>query len=177
MKVYVKSSAADQTKLAMLRLNNTKRWHEIGGRLIIQVHDELIAEVPIEHWKEGGEILSQCMKDAANYLPFPSKCDVTTTIRWNGLEFPCQYTKPEKLDLDNMSEDEIKWLQYHLAELEYSLPVLDKEARGDAARGVNGQVTDKMLEAFETYKAAYNITNEDVINDIEHRVIYGGPEE
>jgi hypothetical protein len=158
----------------MLRLNNTKRWHEIGGRLIIQVHDELIAEVPIEHWKEGGEILSKSMKDAASYLPFPSKCDVTTTIRWNGLEFPCQYTKPSSVDLDNLNEDEIKWLQYHLAEMEYTLPVLDKEARGDAARGVNGQVTDEMVKAIDNYKSTYGVDNDTIIDHIENFVIYGG---
>ena len=158
----------------MLRLNNTKRWHEIGGRLIIQVHDELIAEVPIEHWKEGGKILSQSMKDAASYLPFPSKCDVTTTIRWNGLEFPCPYTKPSSADLDNLTEDEIKWLQYHLAQMEYALPVLDKEAKGDAARGVNGQLTDEMAEALKDYESIYGVDDNTIIEHIENFVIYGG---
>lgn len=170
----VQGSAADQTKMAMLRLSNTKRWHEIGGRLIIQVHDELIAEVPIEHWKEGGEILSKSMKDAASYLPFPSKCDVTTTIRWNGLEFPCPYKKPNSANLSDLSEDEIKWLQYHLAEMEYTLPVLDKDARGDAARGVNGQITEVMESALEDYKSAYSVDDYTIIDHIEKNVIYGG---
>ena len=170
----VQGSAADQTKMAMLRLSNTKRWHEIGGRLIIQVHDELIAEVPIEHWKEGGEILSKSMKDAASYLPFPSKCDVTTTIRWNGLEFPCPYKKPNSANLSDLSEDEIKWLQYHLAEMEYTLPVLDKDARGDAARGVNGQITEVMESALEDYKSVYNVDDYTIIDHIEKNVIYGG---
>ena len=168
------NSAADQTKMAMLRLSNTKRWHEIGGRLIIQVHDELIAEVPIEHWKEGGEILSKSMKDAASYLPFPSKCDVTTTIRWNGLEFPCPYKKPNSANLNDLSEDEIKWLQYHLAEMEYTLPVLDKDARGDASRGVNGQITEVMESALEDYKSVYNVDDYTIIDHIEKNVIYGG---
>ena len=159
----------------MLRLNNNKRWHEIGGRLIIQVHDELIAEVPIEHWKEGGELLSECMKDAASYLPFPSKCDVTTTIRWNGLEFPCPYTKPVSVAPDQeLTEDEIKWLQYHLAEMEYSLPVLDKEARGDAARGVNGQITEEMTKALNNYMSTYGVSRDTILDHIENQVIYGG---
>lgn len=168
------NSASDQTKMAMLRLSNTKRWHEIGGRLIIQVHDELIAEVPIEHWKEGGEILSKSMKDAASYLPFPSKCDVTTTIRWNGLEFPCPYKKPNSANLSDLSEDEIKWLQYHLAEMEYTLPILDKDARGDAARGVNGRITEVMESALEDYKSVYNVDDYTIIDHIEKNVIYGG---
>lgn len=171
----IQGSAADQTKMAMLRLSNTKRWHEIGGRVIIQVHDELIAEVPIEHWQEGGEILSQSMKDAANFLPFPSKCDVTTTIRWNGLEFPCAYTKPKSIqNFDELTEDEIKWLQYQLAEMEYTLPVLDKEARGDAARGVNGQITEEMTNALNDYMSTNGVDIDAVLDHIENQVIYGG---
>lgn len=172
----IQGSAADQTKLAMLKLENSEEWKAIGGRLLIPVHDELLCEVPIEHWEEGGRILSEKMCEAADFLPFPSKCDVTTTLRWYGLEYPCQYTKPVSINTD--VKDEIKWIQYHLFECEYELPVFNDEngdkPRGDAALGVNGVLSDQYREAINDYIHRHNLSSsDDFIDDIERRVIYG----
>lgn len=172
----IQGSAADQTKLAMLKLENSEEWKAIGGRLLIPVHDELLCEVPIEHWKEGGRILSEKMCEAADFLPFPSKCDVTTTLRWYGLEYPCQYTKPVNIDTD--VKDEIKWIQYHLFECEYELPIFNDEngdkPRGDAALGVNGILSDQYMNAIDDYVRRYNLSSKnDFIDDIERRVVYG----
>lgn len=175
----IQGSAADQTKMAILELERNKRWKEIGGRLLCPVHDELIAEVPIQYWKEGGEILSKCMCDAASFLPFPSKCDVTTTLRWYGVEYPCQYPKPVSFngDLDSLSPDEIKWIQYHLFDLEYSLPVFKEEdgskPRGDAALGINGRMSDELRSAYQDYISNRRISPEQFVDDIEYRVIQG----
>lgn len=171
----IQGSAADQTKLAILNLCHDPDWARIGGRLLLPVHDELIAEVPIEYWKEGGEILSRCMVDAASFLPFPSKCDVTTTLRWYGLEFPCPYPKPSVLT--NLSAEEIKWVQYQLYENEYLLPVYKDEngdkPKGDAALGVNGVESDEYFAAIKDYKHRYHIeTDEQFIEHIERKVIY-----
>lgn len=171
----IQGSAAEQTKLAMLMLENNEEWRRIGGRLILPVHDELIAEVPIDNWKKGGELLSKIMCDAASFLPFPSKCDVTTTIRWYGLEYPCPYSKPTSVDTDQ--EDEVKWIQYHLVDLEYSLPVF-KEAdgskpKGDAASGVNGKITDEYKHAIQDYLNRYKLQPDEFINHIENKVIKG----
>lgn len=172
----IQGSAADMTKLAILRLENNDEWKRIGGRLLVPVHDELICEVPIDRYEDGARILEECMCGAADFLPFPITCDVTTSLRWYGLEYPCKYTKPSSLS--NISEDEVKWVQYQLCELEYPLPVL-KEAdgskpRGDAASGVNGVVTDEYLSFIDHYKNRYNITSDiDFINHIEKKVIKG----
>lgn len=172
----IQGSAADQTKLAILRLENDPEWKEIGGRLLVPVHDELIAEVPLEHWKRGGEILSRCMVEAADFLPFPSKCDVTTTLRWYGLEYPCKYSQPASLI--DMTEDEVKWVQYMLVECEYILPTFKDEngdkPRGDAAVGVNGKVTPEMNIAIKDFKLRYNIqTDEEFISRIHDKVVKG----
>ena len=166
--------------MAMLEIENNEEWKRIGGRLILMVHDETIAEVPIQYWKEGGEILSKCMCDAADFLPFPSKCDVTTTMRWYGLEYPCPYTKPEHMDdnwTESLNEDEIKWIQYHLYDLEYELPIFkDAEGnkpRGDAAVGVNGIVSDELIHAVTTYLDKRKIGIGLFPDDIEYRVING----
>lgn len=173
----VQGSAADLTKMAMLALDKDSEWNEIGGRLLIPVHDELICEVPIEHWKRGGEVLSRVMCDAANFLPFPMKCDVTTTIRWYGLEYPCPYSKPNSLDVEALSSDEIKWIQYYLVESEYILPVYLNEdgskPRGDAARGVNGVWSDAMSDMIQDFISRYDISKEVFIDTIERIAIYG----
>ena len=174
----VQGSAADLTKMAMLALDKDPEWNEIGGRLLIPVHDELICEVPIEHWKRGGEILSRVMCDAANFLPFPMKCDVTTSIRWYGLEYPCPYPKPVKLNLNDMSSEEIKWIQYYLVENEYILPVYPDEngdkPRGDAARGVNGVWSDEVNDAVNDFMTKHGISDySDFIDAVERVATYG----
>lgn len=174
LNAIIQGSAADQTKLAMLKLVNNPEWRAIGGRMLVPVHDEIIAEVPIENWKRGGEILSQMMVEAASFLPFPSKCDVTTSLRWKGLEYPCPYTKPKTL-ADN-SEDEIKWLQYHLYECEYILPVYEDEngekPKGDASVGVNGVSSKEYLSALDQCKVELNASSdEEFIEKLEQYVL------
>lgn len=172
----IQGSAADMTKLAILNLCNDREWNEIGGRLLTPVHDELICEVPMDKWEEGGAALSRCMLDAASFLPFSMTCDVVTTLRWYGLKYPCIYPKPNSLD--NLSEDEIKWVQYQLCEMEYLLPTFKDEngekPRGDAAKGVNGITTDEYEAAINDYKQKYNLTSDtDFITHIEQKVVYG----
>lgn len=171
----VQGSAADQTKMAMIALCKDPDWQRIGGRILIPIHDELLCEVPAEHWKEGGEILSRVMCDAASFLPFDSKCDVTTSIHWMGLEYPCPYSKPDSIeDLNSLSESEIKWVQYHLIENDYPLPVYKDEdgnkPRGDAAKGVNGVNSSELNSAVERYCTHFRITRDEFIHHIESRL-------
>ena len=81
----IQGSAADLTKLAMIKLNNNKRLKELGFRLLIPVHDEVIAECPEENIKECSELLAQTMSQAAeDILKMPIKCDVEITREWYG---------------------------------------------------------------------------------------------
>lgn len=157
----VQGSAADMTKMAILNLESSEEWKALGGRLLLPVHDELICEVPMEKWKEGGELLSKLMSDAGDFLPFPINCDVETSLRWYGLSYPCPYTKPNSMS--NLSEDEIKWLQYHILETEVLLPVFNDEngekPKGDASRGVNGIMTPELELAIKNYRSRYNLLN------------------
>lgn len=172
----VQGSAADLTKLAMLRLSSDPNWTRIGGRLLVCIHDELLVEVPIDNYQEGADILESAMLGAADFMPFPSKCDVTTSFRWYGLEYPCKYKRPESLE--NLSMSEIQWVQYHLHEMEYELPVFTgkngEKPRGDAALGVNGLVSDAYFDAIKHYKAKFHLESDsEFIEHIEHRVTYG----
>lgn len=172
----IQGSAADQTKMAMIALYHNEDWKRIGGRLLIPVHDELIAEVPEEYKDEGGKILSETMVDAASFLPFPSKCDVEMCIHWYGLSYPCEYDKPS--NLDNMSDSNIKWIQYMLYECEYKLPTHKEEFgenfRGDIAKGIDGIYSDEVKSYIHDYMSKYNITDDaSFINYIEKHVYQG----
>ena len=48
----IQGSAADMSKLAMILVGNDERLKELGFRLLIPVHDELIAECPKENAKK-----------------------------------------------------------------------------------------------------------------------------
>ena len=81
----IQGSAADMSKLAMILVGNDERLKELGFRLLIPVHDELIGECPIENAKECKERFAQLMSDAAkSRLTIPIKCDVELTREWYG---------------------------------------------------------------------------------------------
>lgn len=81
----IQGSAADMSKLAMILVGNDKRLKELGFRLLIPVHDELIAECPEDNVKECSERFAQLMSEAArSRLSIPIKCDVEITRAWYG---------------------------------------------------------------------------------------------
>lgn len=80
----IQGSAADQTKIAMVLVGNDEKLKELGFRLLLAVHDELIGECPEENAKEVADRFAQLMIDAAHELVVPSKCDVVVTDCWYG---------------------------------------------------------------------------------------------
>ena len=83
----IQGSAADLTKAAMISLHNNERLKELGFRMLIPVHDEIIAECPEENLKECAELLAQTMSDAAaQILDMPINCDVACSYQWYGEE-------------------------------------------------------------------------------------------
>ena len=84
----IQGSAADLTKAAMIELNRHQRLRELGFRMLIPVHDEIIAECPEVNAKECSELLAQVMSQAAEkILKMPIKCDVEITKSWYGAPF------------------------------------------------------------------------------------------
>ena len=81
----IQGSAADMSKLGMILVGNDERLKELGFRLLIPVHDELIAECPEENVKECSERFAMLMAKAAeSRLTIPIKCDVEVTREWYG---------------------------------------------------------------------------------------------
>ena len=81
----IQGSAADLTKLAMIDLYKNQELRDLGFKLLIQVHDEIIGECPEENVERCSELLAQTMSKAAEkVLEMPIKCDVEITKEWYG---------------------------------------------------------------------------------------------
>jgi DNA polymerase I len=80
----IQGSAADQIKIAMINVHNNKELKDLGFRLLLTVHDELIGECPKENVKRCVELFRQEMINAGKLLSVPSRCDVEITERWYG---------------------------------------------------------------------------------------------
>ena len=166
--------------MAMLKLCNDPDWKRIGGKLLVPVHDELIVEVPYEFKDEGAEILSRCMCEAGNFMPFPLKCDVETTFRWYGLgveSIEC-WDKPTSLDVSTLSESNIKWIQSRLIENEFLLPVHKNpdgsKPIGDAAQGLDGIWSDELNTFIDEYMKRYGLSDDlSFIEHIDAKVLRG----
>lgn len=79
----IQGSAATMSKLAMIQVYNNKELHDLGFRILLQVHDELIGECPVENADKVAEVLSFVMKHCAEpTVTIPFKCDTDVTKRW-----------------------------------------------------------------------------------------------
>lgn len=61
----IQGSAADIIKLAMLAVHRDKQLREWNARLLLQIHDELILEVPEEHAEHAGKRVAEIMMNIA----------------------------------------------------------------------------------------------------------------
>lgn len=83
----IQGSAADMTKLALILVHNDKELKNLGFRLLVPVHDELIGECPEKNAKKCAKRFADLMSQAAaSRLEIPIKCDVTITKEWYGEE-------------------------------------------------------------------------------------------
>ena len=83
----IQGGASDMSKLAMILVGNDKRMKELGFRLLIPIHDELLGECPKDNAKECSQRLADLMIQAASTkLTIPSKVDTVVAERWYGEE-------------------------------------------------------------------------------------------
>lgn len=84
----IQGTAADQSKLAMIALSKNERLRELGFRMLIPVHDEIIAECPIENAEEVKELFADIMSNSGGErFTIPISCDVEVSERWYGSPF------------------------------------------------------------------------------------------
>ncbi|GHU63098.1 DNA polymerase I [Clostridia bacterium] len=81
----VQGSAADIIKVAMNRVRTALREAGLSSKLILQVHDELILEVPEAEAEEAAFVLKQEMENAVT-LKVPLVVDVKMGLNWYELK-------------------------------------------------------------------------------------------
>ena len=77
----VQGSTADIMKLAMVRVHDRLKREGLRARLLMQVHDELIAECPAEEQAQVKRILTEEMEHAAA-LSVPLTVDAHCGKNW-----------------------------------------------------------------------------------------------
>ncbi|KAL0320784.1 UNVERIFIED_CONTAM: DNA polymerase I A, chloroplastic/mitochondrial [Sesamum radiatum] len=81
----LKGSAADVAMCAMLQISKNARLKELGWRLLLQVHDEVILEGPTESAEEAKAIVVDCMEkpfDGINFLRVDLAVDAKCAQNW-----------------------------------------------------------------------------------------------
>jgi len=83
----VQGTAADIIKIAMIRLHKALREQGMRSRLLLQVHDELVLEVPAEEKEQAAHLVKDIMENAYP-LKVPLKVDCQAGPNWGQME-PC----------------------------------------------------------------------------------------
>ena len=78
----LQGSAADIIKRAMIRMQAALDGSNLAARMLLQVHDELIFEVPEAELAKTVEIVKKIMEGAAD-LSVPLVCDTGTGKNWD----------------------------------------------------------------------------------------------
>ena len=77
----IQGSAADLIKIAMIHIRDRLLAENLGARMLLQVHDELVFEVPDEEVERVLPLVKEEMENAAT-LSVPLLVDVGTGMNW-----------------------------------------------------------------------------------------------
>ena len=77
----IQGTAADIIKIAMVKVAKRLKDERLKAKLVLQVHDELIVEAPIDEADRAARILDEEMEHAAN-LGVPLRADVSRGQNW-----------------------------------------------------------------------------------------------
>ncbi|MBQ3635369.1 MAG: DNA polymerase I [Bacteroidales bacterium] len=77
----IQGTAADIIKIAMIRVHDALMAHNLRAKIILQVHDELVLDVPAEEVDEVSAILKSEMENAA-HLSVPLTAEVGIGDNW-----------------------------------------------------------------------------------------------
>jgi DNA polymerase-1 len=81
----VQGTSADIIKVALVNLYREMDQRQLKSKLLLQVHDELIFEVPEEELKTMRQLVPQVMSTALE-LSIPLKVDIKTGNNWGEME-------------------------------------------------------------------------------------------
>ena len=77
----IQGTAADIMKIAMINVYNKMKEEKLKAKLLLQIHDELLIEAPLDEKEKVKEILKTQMEDAAK-LSVPLIAEVSEATNW-----------------------------------------------------------------------------------------------
>ncbi len=81
----LQGTAADLIKIAMLRLDRELRERGLGAKMLLQVHDELVLEAPLDEVETVKALVKECM-EGAHELSVPMEVEVCVGGNWRDME-------------------------------------------------------------------------------------------
>lgn len=107
----IQGSAATLTKIAMIEIFNDDVLKNLGFKLLIAVHDELIGECPEENKDKVADRLCERMIYAAKKggMSVPFKCDPTIEKSWYFEEYAVLVKKEYAKYISNGDTEEVAW--------------------------------------------------------------------
>ena len=81
MNTPIQGTAADIMKIAMIKVYNEIKSRKLKSKIVLQVHDEMMIETPIEEKEEMIKIMKKCMESAAN-LEVPLIAEISDARNW-----------------------------------------------------------------------------------------------
>jgi len=78
----IQGTAADIMKRAMIQVDRALERSDLGARMLLQVHDELVFEVPKAEVDETAALVKKTMENAA-FLSVPLTVEVGTGENWD----------------------------------------------------------------------------------------------
>lgn len=85
MNTPIQGTAADIMKIAMIDVYKKLKENNLKSKIILQVHDELILESPIEEKEIAEKLLKNCMENAIK-LRVPLKAELSDGYNWYELK-------------------------------------------------------------------------------------------
>jgi len=81
----LQGTAADLIKIAMLRLDHELRKRGLEAKMLLQVHDELVLEAPLDEVDTVKALVKECM-EGAHALSVPMEVEVSVGGNWRDME-------------------------------------------------------------------------------------------
>jgi DNA polymerase-1 len=79
----IQGSAADIIKKAMILIDKGLKQRMLKTKMILQIHDELLFEVPINEKQEAIDLILPAMENAGGLAKIPLKVDYSFGRNWN----------------------------------------------------------------------------------------------
>ncbi len=81
----IQGTASDMIKLSMVNLAHNEEFRKLGGKIVLQIHDELGIEGPQENAKELCRVFQKVMETSPqDKIKLPWRCDMVVCKCWNG---------------------------------------------------------------------------------------------